>query len=165
MDGEKYCYDSNGSLYRIGDDLLPNSTYELNGYKYETDGQGRIVSAEGKLRLKSGRDRLPIQDSMEAVGKGDQKEDDDRGHLIGDQFDGSNGLENMVPQDANVNRVAFRNFENELAREVKAGNEVYVDVAPVYEGNTRRPSCIVVSYRVNGSEYMRIFPNDQEGTG
>lgn len=160
IDGEKYYYDSNGSLYRVGDQLLPNSTYELNGYKYETDDQGRIVSAEGILHLKDDRDRLPIKDSMEAVGKGDQKEGDDRGHLIGDQFDGSNGLENLVPQDSNINRVAFKNFENELAQEVKAGNDVYVKVEPIYDGNSNRPACIVVTYSINGNESMRIFPND-----
>lgn len=160
IDGEKYYYDSNGSLYRVDDQLLSNSTYELNGYKYETDDQGRIVSAEGKLHLKEDRDRLPIKDSIEAVGKGDQKGGDDRGHLIGDQFDGSNGLENLVPQDSNINRGDFKNFENELAREVKAGNEVYVKVEPVYDGNSNRPSCIVVTYSINGNENMRIFPND-----
>lgn len=159
-DGEKYYYDSQGNLYRVGDQLLPYNSYEINGYTYKTDELGRIISAEGKLHLKDDRDKLRIKDSMEAVGKGDQKYSDDRGHLIGDQFDGSNGLENLVPQDSNINRVDFKNFENELAKEVRAGNDVRVKVEPIYDGDSRRPSGILVTYSINGSENIRIFPND-----
>ena len=158
--GKKRYYDSQGNLYRIEDQLLPNNTYEINGYIYKTDEFGRIISAEGKLHLKGNRGKLPIKDSMDAVGKGDQKEGDDRGHLIGDQFDGSNRLENLIPQDAHINEVDFKNLENELAQEVRAGKEVYVKVEPVYEGNSRRPSAIVVTYSINGVENVRIFPNN-----
>ncbi len=160
VDGEKYYYDSQGNLYRVGDQLLPNNSYELNGYTYKTDELSRIVSAEGKLHLKDDRPKLTIRDSMEAVGKGDQKDSDDRGHLIGDQFDGSNGLENLVPQDSNINRVDFKNFENELAKEVRDGNDVRVKVEPIYDGDSRRPSAILVTYSINGSENIRIFPNN-----
>lgn len=160
VDGEKYYYDSQGNLYRVGNQLLPNNSYEINGYTYKTDELKRIVSAEGKLRLKDDRDKLRIKDSMEAVGKGDQKDSDDRGHLIGDQFDGSNGLENLVPQDSNVNRGDFKNFENELAKEVRSGNDVSVKVEPIYEGDSRRPSVIVVTYTINSSTYQRFFNNN-----
>ena len=107
----------------MNNDLLPNNSYEINGYHYETDWLGRILSAKGIIHMKERDSRLPIRDSIEDIGKGDQKEGDDRGHLIGDQFDGSNGLENMIPQDAEVNRNGFKNLEKELAREVKNGKE------------------------------------------
>ena len=160
VDGEKYYYDSCGNLYRVDDQLLPNSTNEINGYTYKTDELGRIISAEGKLHLKDDRDKLKIRDSMEVVGKGDQRDSDDRGHLIGDQFDGSNGLENLVPQDSNINRVDFKNFENALAKEVRAGNDVQVKVEPIYDSDSRRPNAILVTYAINGNENIRIFPND-----
>jgi hypothetical protein len=155
-------YDDNGRLYRIENDLLPDTKYELNGYRYETDDNGRISSAEGVLHMKNREGRLPIRDSIEEIGKGDQRETDDRGHLIGDQFDGSNGLENMIPQDAEINRNDFKNFENELASRVKAGAEVEVNIEPVYEGDSRRPTDVVVTYSINGVEDMRIFPNGEE---
>lgn len=161
-DGKTYYYDANGNLYRIDNDLVPNNEYEINGYKYNTDEHGRIISAEGNLHMKERKGRLPIKDSPEAVGKGDQKDTDDRGHLIGDQFDGSNGLENLVPQDADVNQKDFRNFENELAKEVKSGKTVHVNVEPVYEGDSHRPSAIVVTYTIDGEESIRVFPNDRE---
>jgi len=162
VDGKSYYYDDNGKLYRVENDLAPNTEYEINGYKYQTDDKGRIVSAEGTLRMKDRDGRLPIKDSIEDIGKGDQKEGDDRGHLIGDQFDGSNGLENMVPQDANINRNDFKNFENELAKEVKDGKDVKVKVEPIYEGDSRRPDAIVVTYSINGEESVRVFPNGKE---
>lgn len=93
VDGKTYYYDVNGKLYRVENNLVPNCQYEMNGYTYTTDEQGRISLAEGTLHMKDREGRLPIKDSIEDIGKGDQKEGDDRGHLIGDQFDGSNGLE------------------------------------------------------------------------
>lgn len=163
IDGETHYYDDNGSLYRVGNELRRNCEYLLNGYKYLTDNMGRIISAEGILHLKDREGRLPIKDSIEDIGKGDQKEGDDRGHLIGDQFDGSNGLENMISQDADINRNDFKKFENELAKEVKDGKTVYYKVEPIYDGDSRRPSAIVVTYSISGEESVRVFPNGKEG--
>ncbi len=155
-------YDDNNEVYRKGNDLVPNHDYEINGYKYHTDEIGRISSAEGNLHLKDREGRLPIKDSIENIGKGYELPNDDRGHLIADQFGGSNGLENLIPQDAEVNRKDFMNFENKLANEVKNGNEVYIKNEPNYEGNSRRPSEFIVTYSVNGTENIRIFPNGKE---
>lgn len=112
--------------------------------------------------MKEREGRLPIKDLIEDIGKGDQQDGDDRGHLIEDQFDGSNGLENMFPQDARINRNDFRNFENELAKEVKDGKEVNVKVEPIYEGDSKRPIAIVVTYSIDVVENVRVFPNNQE---
>nr|WP_288915902.1 DNA/RNA non-specific endonuclease [uncultured Lachnoanaerobaculum sp.] len=159
-DESKKNFDDNGNLYRNGDDLLPNNNYEINGYNYETDDKGRIKSAEGKLYIKDREERLTIKDSIETIGKGDQKEGDDRGHLIGDRFNGSNGLENLVPQDANINRKDYKNLENELAKEVKDGKDVYIKIYVEYPEDSRRPEAIVVIYSIDGKENIRIFPND-----
>lgn len=159
LDGKTYYYDDSGKLYRVENELIPNAKYELNGYEYSTDNKGRIISAEGTLRMKEREGRLPIRDSIEDIGKGDQLENDDRGHLIGDQFDGPNGLENMISQDANINRNDFKNFENELAKEVKEGREVITKIEPVYNNESRRPLAIVVSYSIDDEKYMKIFPN------
>ena len=83
--------------------------------------------------------------------------------MIGDQFDGSNGLENMIPQDANINRNDFKNFENELAKKVIEGVEVNVRIEPIYEEDSRRPEAIVVTYSIDNEESVRVFPNGQEG--
>lgn len=152
-------YDDNGNLYRKGKDLLPNSEYVLNGYTYKTDEKARIISVEGQLHMKDRDNRLPIKDSIEDIGKGDQQEGDDRGHLIGDQFDGSNGLENMIPQDATINRVDFRNFENSLAKEVKTGKNVTVSIEPIYDDDSRRPTAVSIIYSIGREIFDRLFPN------
>ena len=159
IDKDRQYYDDNGNLYRIGDDLLPNNKYEINGYSYETDDRGIIILVEGILHIKDRDGRLIIGDSIETIGKGDQKDGDDRGHLIGDRFNGSNGLENMIPQDADINRKDYRNFENELAKEVKDGKKVYVNIEVIYSGDSRRPEALVVNYSIDGKESMRVFTN------
>lgn len=162
---ETHYYDDNGELYRIGNELMPNSEYEIHGYKYKTDELGRIILVKGLLHLKYHEGRKYIRDSIEDIGKGDQREGDDRGHLIGDQFDGSNGLENMIPQDADVNRNDFKNFENELASSVKEGKRVDVKIEPQYEGDSRRPTAIIVTYSIDGKEGVRFFPNGGRENG
>ena len=92
----------------------------------------------------------------------DYREGDDRGHLIGHQFGGSDRLENLVPQDARINQNDFRIFECELAEHVKAKESVTVLIEPIYDGDTNRPSDIVVTYSINGVEDIRIFPNEKE---
>lgn len=159
VEGNKNYYDDNKSLYRINDDLLPNCSYEIKGYLYQTDEIGRIISAKGQLHLKQHEGRLSIKDSIEVIGKGDELSTDDRGHLIGDQFGGSSDLGNLIPQDADVNRQTFKNFENELAKKIKEGNTVLCEIEPIYEGNSRRPELLIVNYSINGEKNMRIFPN------
>lgn len=162
IDGERQYTDDNGDVYRVNNDLVADNTYEINGYKYETDDQGRIVSAEGKLRLRN-RDRLIIKDSMENIGKGDEKNTDDRFHVIGDNFNGSNRLENIVAGDSNLNRGEFNRFEESLAKETSKGNEVYMKVEMDYPGNSYRPGSFLVSYSINGEEFVKVFSNDPRG--
>ena len=64
--------DDNGKLFRKGNELIPNNKYVENGYSYRTDSEGRVKSAEGQLQL-SKEPRKQISDSMETIGKGDQK--------------------------------------------------------------------------------------------
>ena len=151
--------DDNGEVYRIGDELVPNNTYEINGYKYETDDNGRIISAEGKLQLKDHEGRLDM-DSRSQLDKGDMKDTDDRGHLIADRFNGSGGIENLVPMDRELNQHGdYSSLENTLADAVNDGAKVYLKVEPVYEGNSTRPSEFKVSYEINGEKTVKVFLN------
>lgn len=104
IDGVKCATDDLGQLYRVGDDLVPNMSYEINGYKYVTDAMGRVESAEGFLQLKTHEGRLTIKDTIQSIGKGFEELFDQRGHLIADRFNGSNGLENIVAMGGEVNQ-------------------------------------------------------------
>lgn len=159
-DGHNKYYDDNGNLYRIDKELLPDSEYTINGYDYKTDEQGRIVEASGQLRLKEHKGYKQIKDSLHDIGKGDEnKKTDEKGHLIGDQFGGKNGLENAVAQDADINKNDYKNLEYKLADHVRAGDDVRVQIEPIYEGDSHRPDAISVTYTINGETSVQIFPN------
>lgn len=161
--GDMY-FDDTNSLYRIENNLIENKTYQLNGYTFHTDEFGRIESVSGLLHLKDHEGRLEIEDSIQDIGKGDQIESDDRGHLIADRFDGPNRLENLIPQDAHINRISYKNFESQLAKEVEDGKTVFIEIDVCYDDFSYRPDALVVSYCINDDWAARIFPNSEESS-
>lgn len=159
-DGHTVETDDNGNVYRRDDTLLPDNTYVINDYEYKTDSMGKIVSAEGQVHLKDHKGRLEIKDSKEVIGRGDERETDDRGHLVGDQLGGSNGMENIVAQDAKINQGDYKKLEDKLASEVKNGKDVYIKVEPIYgDKNSYRPTAIKYTSIVNGEKNITVFPN------
>lgn len=157
----KIYYDDNGEKYRVGDQLEPNAKFEVNGYQYETDDQGRPISAEGTLRIRDPEFKRDM-DSMRAVGKGDQQEGDQRGHLIGHQFEGSGGIENLVAMDGKLNQGDYVKLENTLADAVKDGADVRLKVEPRYEGDSNRPSEFRVTYSIDGEKDVVVFKNGSD---
>lgn len=149
--------DDNGKPYREDDKLIPDNKFEVDGFQYETDSEGRTKSVEGKLAIapKSKRN----MDSMETVGKGDNQEGDQRGHLIARWFGGSDKLENLVPMSGELNQGEYAKMEHELADAVKDGADVRMKVEPTYEGDSNRPSEIKVTYRIDGDTSVKVFRN------
>ena len=162
--------DDNGKAYRVGDDLIKNNTFQVNGYEYKTDHHGRPISASGKLSINElGQSNRHMDDSLASIGKGDERPaatvdgertGDDRGHLIGHQFNGSDRMENLVPQDWRINQKSFRKLEDRLAEQVKAGRDVRVSVIPFYGGDSRRPDGVFYFYNIDGVSHVVLFPND-----
>ena len=148
--------DDNGQVYRINDELVKNSQFQINGYTYKTDGNGRTIQASGKLQLSPKQPRN--MEMMNVVGKGSQLETDDRGHLIGHQFMGSDKLENLVPQDQSINKGIYRKLEEHLADLKRDGHDVYISIAPIYR-ETRRPEAIFYYYSADGFSNAVFFPN------
>ena len=163
-EGNKCYTDDNGEVYCVNNDLIPNNTYELNGYKYETDDIGRKISAEGKLQIKDHEGRGEIKVSKAEIGKGDEKATDDRGHIIGDQFNGAGGVGNLVPQDRFENQSGdYWKLEKQLAKEVSDGKDVYMRVDLDYPGNSYRPDSFLISYSINGEEFTTTIFNTPRG--
>ena len=148
--------DDNGQVYRINDELVKNAEFQINGYTYKTDNNSRTIQASGKLQIPLKHER--VMENMKVVGKGDQRDTDDRGHLIGHQFFGSDRLENLVPQEQRINQGSYARLETHLADLVNAGKEVYVSVTPFYK-DTRRPEAIFYYYSVNGHSSAVFFTN------
>lgn len=159
-DGKKYFTDDHGNVYRCDDELLPNNEYVINGYRYKTDEMGRVISAEGEVHKKAHEGRLKIQDSKKTVGHGDAKETDDIGHIIGDQLNGSPGMENLVAQDSDINRTEYRDLENRIRKAVDAGHKVDIKVEPIYgDKESYRPTAIKYTHIINGEKNIQLFPN------
>ena len=159
IDGVKCATDDLGQLYRVGDDLVPNMSYEINGYKYVTDAMGRVESAEGFLQLKTHEGRLTIKDTIQSIGKGFEELFDQRGHLIADRFNGSNGLENIVAMGGEVNQKAYAAIEQKCADALADGAEVFFKVEPLYEGGSFRPSSFAITDIIDGEETVTFLLN------
>lgn len=138
--------------------LTPNAEYELNGYKYKTDAEGRIKSVEGELRVESGV-RRPSQQIE--VGAGDGRLPNDAGgHLIGNQFDGYGGRENLVPMGAiNKGNGQWGQMETNWANRIKAGDSVHVKIDVIYNSTTARPAAFDVTQIIGGVKSQRVILN------
>ena len=163
LDDRKVERDDAGNPYKIDGRMMPNCRYEINGYTYKTDELGRRVSAEGTLHIKQHEGRLPIKVSKEQVGGKEHRESDDKGHMVGDQFGGSSGVENLVSMDRDINQKDFNKLENYLAKAVKAGSEVNYKFEAKYNDDSQRPSKFVVTYTIDGEKSVRVFINEPGG--
>lgn len=161
IDGERYRTDDNGNIYQKRNletgtyECLPNTQYELNGYSYETDSSERIVHAGGTLKEKNHEGRPTINDNVYGM-----KDTDEKGHLIGDQFEGSNLNGNLVAMDFDVNRSDYKKLEEKLAKYVNEDHKtttVSIDVK--YDGESSRPSGFIVKYTVDGETFKEKFNN------
>jgi len=122
---------------------------DTDEYCYKQDEYGRPSCASGFLHLEQGV-RNP-QAQLEAGGEW-RRETDEGGHLIGTRFAGSGELENLVPENSGVNRSGFKALENEWAAELEDGNDVYVEVEPVYQDGTERPHVIMGKYDITDAQ-------------
>lgn len=144
--------------------LKPETKYEASGYYYETDRQGRIVHAEGTLRLDKetkanlthqrkagGADRRTKEGGWETV--------DDGGHYFARRFGGSGKIDNLFAQDRHFNRSDYKTMEDEFEKKLQEKNEdgsqkytVHVRIQSKYEGNSQRPTKIYVKAKFTDSE-------------
>lgn len=141
-------------------DLKKNQEYRTGeyNYKYRTDDQGRIISAEADdLQHTKREERLPHNSETLEKQKGD-----DAGHLIGDRFGGSPDIDNLVSQEATVNRGEYKKMEDEWAEAVAKGEKVQVNIEVKYEDDKKRPSEIDVQYKIGDNDWEeRRFKNQQ----
>ena len=153
--------DDNGNDYRIGDNLIPNNEFVIDGYKYVTDEKGRVISAEGTLQVKD-HDGRKEMDSRDKVNRGDMRDTDDRGHLIADRFNGSGGIENLVAMDSKLNQGDYAKLEKKLADAVDSGAKVDLKVQPTYDKDSTRPTEFRVTYTIDGTKSVTVFKNGSD---
>jgi hypothetical protein len=154
--------DDAGQIYRVGKELLPNTTYTLKGYKYTTDSLGRPVRVVfDNLRLKpEGRASLKIKDTLDDIAKGFGRDGlDDRGHLMGDQFDGDNSLANIVAMDRTVNQQTIKAIEMQWAKTLQSGGKVSGNIEITYSVSTYRPDSFKYTYDMGAGLIEEIISN------
>ncbi|WP_233532395.1 DNA/RNA non-specific endonuclease [Paenibacillus alkalitolerans] len=141
--------------------LKPDIEYTTNeGYRYTTDSNGRIASAEANLQLgKADRNKY----AQRKVGGEDRLSSDDGGHLVASIFKGSGEIDNMVPMDATLNRSEYKVLENTWKKALEEGKTVEVRVEPIYSGDSARPSKFEVEYKIDGKKYEVNLTNYEGG--
>ncbi|MDF9553384.1 DNA/RNA non-specific endonuclease [Bacillus cereus] len=133
--------------------LKPNVEYtSKEGYTYTTDSQGRVASCEGSLQLGDGKRNNYAQ---RVVG-GNDRLDDDGGHLIATIFKDSGNMDNLVPMNCNLNRGEWKKLENEWANALNDGDKVRVKITPNYSGNSKRPDSVVIRYKIGDEDRWRL---------
>lgn len=156
-------YGEYGKKNRNGriDEIRANIRYkDENGYLYQTDSFGRIVTAKTTkgLKLKTGI-RRPYRQKI--AGGEWRLANDDGGHLFATMFNGSGELDNIVAMNSNLNKSAYNKLENKWKRALEQGQRVDVNIELVYEGESLRPSGFNINYAIdNVSKDTIKFKNE-----
>jgi len=147
-----------------GNKLRPNQKYFFgyppheNIYIGYSDELGRISRVEAtNLQLKPiGRKKLKLVDNKTP---GKIIPGDEAGHLIGDLFDGSPYLDNLVSMSHRANSIEYAALEREWANALRSGKKVSVNVNVRYEAGSLRPSAFNVEYTIDGEFFEKVILN------
>jgi len=129
--------------------------------RIRTGSQGELLSAFAKIESHNIGQGTATNVSSRAFARRLGKATDDAGHAIGNNLGGLGGVRsgNIFPQTPSVNRGSFAQFEQQIARRVQAGDNVFSRVVPRYEGGSTRPYEILYQVRINGKTINRTFGN------
>ena len=160
------CYtDDFGKIMRVGDDLVANTEFFKNGYKYLTDEQGRVIEASFEsLRLKpEGRLRFKIADDISTITHGEIKScieaRVDKSHLIADNFDGDNTLANLVAMPSHVNQGIYKQIEDIWEKALLSGKKVSGKISVEYDSKSYVPKCFKIVYDIGEGLVEEIIKN------
>lgn len=141
--------------------LMSNMKYKVDNTIFETDKIGRPIKVSAHINPKFKdckiyeRDKIIQRDFKKArinASKLDaSKLDDDAGHIIAHDLGGVSDGINILPQNASLNRGAYKKMENKIKKDVKKGNKAYIEVEMVYSRASERPSEYIYSYYKNGA--------------
>jgi LysM repeat protein len=132
-----------------------------HGYDFHIDAIARprdivaeITDGPAAKRSRSGQ----VQ-----AGGADRRPTDEGGHFIAARFNGPSDSFNHFAQDKNFNRGAYRAMEDGWSKELRAGKKVTVKIVPLYEGTSKRPYHLTVTWYVDGKQQVQDFPNEAKG--
>lgn len=114
------------------------SDQQAGEYTYNEGPYGK--SAYGQLHLAEEDEIARDAKAQREAGGDSRRDDDDGGHYIGARFGGSEGPENLDPQNRNLNRSAYKQAENSWAEAIRNGDKVFVNMESYKPDNTDRPT-------------------------
>lgn len=160
-------YDRTGPQWNEDGTLKSNIEYQSGeyDYTYKTDDKGRIISCETtnlqitkQRRNEDGTVDRNVQNNPITP---DKTQNDDAGHIIGDQFGGSPDVDNLVSQLSDVNQGEYYKMEMELRGALNNGETVQFKAELFYENEIKRPSEIIITFKIGDGDWQeRRFPND-----
>ncbi len=154
--------DDNDNIYSIDGKLKANTTYELNGNVYTTDENGRIASCKANpvRSPENSRDN----EAQRQVGGGDRRPNDQGGHIVGRDMNGSCGIGNLVAMDSRINQSDYKRMENSIKDALDEGKEVITKTEITYSGYSERPDKITATATVDGKDTVYRFDNNLDGS-
>ncbi len=131
----------------------PNTVYYVDSrHRFETDGQKRTTRVKTRIEdkdLDSGIRNCYQQGKAGACGL----PDDEGGHMVATKLGGPGEIVNLVPQNMNLNRSAWKKMENYWAKEAASGKVVEVEIEIIYGDPiyTKRPTEFIVYETIDGT--------------
>lgn len=154
--------DDNGKPYMVDGNLLPNTTYEINGNIYKTDDKGRIISCESKPQRTPENPR--DVEAQKKAGGDDRKPNDQGGHIVGRDMNGDGGAGNLVAMDSRINQSDYKRMENDIKYALDEDKEVTTKTDIIYNGDSERPDKIVVTVTIDGKDTVYTYDNNLDGS-
>ena len=163
-------FDNVEDFQRAANAPHPNVTYEFDGIRYTTDGEGRPIKVTGTPLKKKG---VSDPEMRRAIGNGPDAEDTDVGfHLFAESFGGPTNKLNVVPGNGKVTEENFAEFKNlntsdyaRMETQVRTAlkdpkvKDLNLTIEPVYVKPGTRPSQFRAVVRVDGREFKYKFKN------
>ncbi len=160
--GEMSRVDDNGTVYMIDGELVPNTEYELNGNRYKTDDQGRIISCEAKPKRSPENPNDPVAQGK--AGGEDRRAGDQGGHIVGRDLNGDSGAGNLVAMDSRINQSDYKRMENDIKSALDEGKDVTLQIEFTYNDSSNRPDIITVKVTVDGRDTIYRFDNNLDNS-
>ena len=160
--------------------MIPNTTYKVNGQLYKTLADGRykeisgtftrlpkeisVRSSEMQGLSKKVKNAIPEMENGKAkIGAaGYPAYKDDGGHLVASMFGGGSEMYNYVPMSKKLNRQGgpWAQMERKWERALREGKKVDYKIKPIYESGSKRPDKFHVTYEIDGKRVTELFDNN-----
>jgi len=142
--------------------LQPNVTYQAgeHEYLYRTDEKGRIAFILVEhLRSKTHKGRWRHTPNTQ-----EKLTTDHAAHLIGDQFGGSNKIDNLISMHGELNTGDYLRMERFWRQVIDMGADVSVEFRVSYNGDSKRPSGFSIKAKIGDTSKTYTYANTKGAT-